>query len=140
MMRDHSSVHTAPATLRLEESQPGVDPDNPDATPDTALGYQRIAGLGRPVSDPVWDDAERVFADCCRLMGRLREQTARGLSLIATLYLRERHRWADFLAEGVFGRCARATAARQSGWASYPVCRAAPPCCIDRPLGRHRVG
>ena len=32
-------------------------------------------------------------------MGRLREQTARGLSLIATLYLRERHRWADFLAE-----------------------------------------
>src|SRR3954447_22008597 len=51
MMRDHSSVHTAPATLRLEESQPGVDPDNPDATPDTALGYQRIAGLGRPVSD-----------------------------------------------------------------------------------------
>src|SRR4051812_47840700 len=61
------------------------------------LGHQRLAGLGRPVSDPVWDEAERVFADCCRLMGRLREQTARGLSLIATLYLRERHRWADFL-------------------------------------------
>src|SRR3954463_16608267 len=99
MMRDHSSVDAAPATLRLEESQPGLDPDNPGAVPDTTLGQQRIAGLGRPLSDPVWDDAERVFADCCRLMGRLREQTARGLSLIATLYLRERHRWADFLAE-----------------------------------------
>ena len=99
MMRDHSSVDAAPATLRAEESQPGLDPDNPGAAPDIMLGHQRLAGLGRPVSDPVWDDAERVFADCCRLMGRLREQTARGLSLIATLYLRERHRWADFLAE-----------------------------------------
>ena len=99
MMRDHSSVDAAPATLRPEESQPGLDPDNPGAAPDTRRGHQHLAGLGRPVSDPVWDDAERVFADCCRLMGRLREQTARGLSLIATLYLRERHRWADFLAE-----------------------------------------
>src|SRR3954471_9807563 len=99
MLRDHSSLDAAPATLRAEESRPGLDPDNPGAAPDTTPGHQRIAGLGRPVSDPVWDDAERVFADCCRLMGRLREQTARGLSLIATLYLRERHRWADFLAE-----------------------------------------
>src|SRR4051794_11480075 len=99
MMRDQSSVETAPETLRLEESQLGLEPDNPGAAPDTTLGHQRVAGLGRPASDPVWDDAERVFADCCQLMGRLREQTARGLSLIATLYLRERHRWADFLAE-----------------------------------------
>ena len=99
MMRDHSSIDAAPATLRPEESQPGLDPNNPGAAPDTRRGHQRLAGLGRPVSDPVWDDAERVFADCCRVMGRLREQTARGLSLIATLYLRERHRWADFLAE-----------------------------------------
>src|SRR3954453_12640037 len=80
MMRDHSSVDAAPATLRAEESQPGLDPDNPGAAPDTTLGHQHLAGLGRPVSDPVWDDAERVFADCCRLIGWLREQTARGLS------------------------------------------------------------
>jgi len=60
MMRDHSSVEAAPATLRLEESQPGLDPDNPGAAPDATLSLQRIAGLGRPVSDPVWDDAERV--------------------------------------------------------------------------------
>src|SRR4051794_2848548 len=76
MMPDHSSVDAAPATLRAEESQPGLDPDNPGAAPDTTLGHQRIAGLDRPVSDPVWDDAERVFADCCRLVGWLREQTA----------------------------------------------------------------
>ena len=87
MMRDQSGVGAAPATLRPEEWPPGLDPDNPGAAPDTTRGHPRIAGLGRPVSDPVWDDAERVFADCCRLMGRLREQTARGLSLIATLYL-----------------------------------------------------
>jgi len=99
MMRDQSSGDATPETLRLEESQPGPDPDNPGTAPDTTLGHQRIAGLGSPVSDPVWDDAERVFAECCRLIGRLREQTARGLSLIATHYLRERHRWADFLAE-----------------------------------------
>src|SRR3954447_2868549 len=99
IMRNQSSVDAAPATLRAEESQPGLDPDNPSAAPDIMLGHQRIAGLGRAISDPVWDDAERVFADCCGLIGRLREQTARGLSLIATLYLRERHRWADFLAE-----------------------------------------
>ena len=84
---------------RPEESQPGLDPDIPGAAPDTRRGHPRLAGLGRPVSDPVWDDAERVLANCCRLMGRLREQTARGLSLIATLYLRERYHWADFLAE-----------------------------------------
>ena len=83
MMRDHSSLDAAPATLRLEESQPDLDPNNPGAAPDTRRGHQRIAGLGRLISDPVWDDAERVFADCCRLMGRLREQTARGLRLIA---------------------------------------------------------
>src|SRR3954454_16917758 len=96
MMRNHSSLDAAPATLRPEESQPGLDPDNPGAAPDTTRSHQRLAGLDSPVSDPVWDEAERVFADCCRLMGRLREQTARGLSLIATLYLRERHHWADF--------------------------------------------
>jgi hypothetical protein len=66
MMRDQSSGEAAPATLRLEESQPGHDPDNPGAAPDTVPGFQRIAGLGRPISDPVWDDAERVFAECCR--------------------------------------------------------------------------
>jgi hypothetical protein len=73
MMRDQSSVEAASATLRLEESQPGRDPDNPGVAPDTMLGHQRIAGPGKPVSDPVWDDAERVFGDCCRLTGRLRE-------------------------------------------------------------------
>jgi hypothetical protein len=99
MVRDQSSLDAAAATLRLEESQPGLDPDDPGAAPGITLGHPRIAGLGRPASDSVWDDAERVFASCCRLMGRLREQTARGLSLIATLYLRKRHRWADFLAE-----------------------------------------
>src|SRR3954453_5911927 len=85
MMRDQSGVDAAPATLRAEESQPGLDPDNPGAALDTTLGHQRSAGLDKPVSDPVWDDAERIFADCGRLTGRLREQTARGLSLIATL-------------------------------------------------------
>ena len=40
-----------------------LDPDNPGAAPDITLGHQRIAGLGKPVSDPVWDDAERVFAE-----------------------------------------------------------------------------
>src|SRR3954452_5345422 len=29
MMRGHSSVDAARATLRLEESRPGLDPDNP---------------------------------------------------------------------------------------------------------------
>jgi hypothetical protein len=99
MMPDQSGLGAAPATLRLEESQPGLGPGNPGVAPNATMGHQRIAGLGRPISDPVWDDAERVFAECCRLMWRLRKQTARGLSLIATLYLRERHRWADFLAE-----------------------------------------
>ena len=37
MMRDHSSLEAAPATLRLEESQPGLDPNNPGVAPDTAL-------------------------------------------------------------------------------------------------------
>ena len=37
MMRDHSSLDAAPATLRLEESQPGLDPNNPGVAPDTAL-------------------------------------------------------------------------------------------------------
>jgi len=48
MMRDQSSGDAAPETLRLEESQPGPDPDNPGTAPDTTLGHQRIAGL-RPV-------------------------------------------------------------------------------------------
>ena len=49
MMRDQSSVDAAPATLRPEESQPGLDPNNPGAAPDTTLGHQRItAHLGRP--------------------------------------------------------------------------------------------
>src|SRR4051812_36441399 len=38
MMRDHSSVDAAPATLRLEESQPGLDPNNPGVAPDTTRG------------------------------------------------------------------------------------------------------
>src|SRR3954454_6760649 len=37
MMRDHSSLDAAPATLRLEELRPGLDPDNPGAAPDTTL-------------------------------------------------------------------------------------------------------
>jgi len=37
MMRDHSSLAAAPATLRLEESQPDLDPNNPGVAPDTAL-------------------------------------------------------------------------------------------------------
>jgi hypothetical protein len=39
MMRDHSSLDTAPATLRPEESRPGLDPDNPGAAPDTTLNH-----------------------------------------------------------------------------------------------------
>jgi hypothetical protein len=34
MMRDQSSVEAAPATLRLEESQPGLDPINPGVASD----------------------------------------------------------------------------------------------------------
>src|SRR6478752_5694608 len=37
MMRDHSSLEAAPATLRLEESQPDLDPNNPGVAPNTAL-------------------------------------------------------------------------------------------------------
>ena len=47
------------------KSQPGLDPDNPGAARDTMRGHQRLAGLGRPVSDPVWDDAS---AGICRLL------------------------------------------------------------------------
>ena len=58
MMRDPSSVDAAPATLRLEESQPDLDPNNPGAAPDTTLGHQRItAHLGRPAGTrrlPSW--------------------------------------------------------------------------------------
>src|SRR3954467_6686444 len=39
MMRDHSSVDAARATLRPEESRPGLDPDNPGAAPDTTLDH-----------------------------------------------------------------------------------------------------
>ena len=53
MMRDHSSLDAAPATFRLEELQPGLEPNNPGAAPDTRGGHQRLAGMGRPVSDPV---------------------------------------------------------------------------------------
>ena len=38
IMPDQSSGDAAPATLRLEESQPGLEPDNPGAVPDTTLG------------------------------------------------------------------------------------------------------
>jgi integrase/recombinase XerC len=41
MMRDQSSVDAAPTTLRAEESQPGLDPNNPGAAPDAMLGHQR---------------------------------------------------------------------------------------------------
>jgi hypothetical protein len=41
MRRDQSSLDVAPATLRPEESRPGLDPDNPGAAPDTTLGHQR---------------------------------------------------------------------------------------------------
>ena len=43
MMRDHSSLDAAPATLRLEESQPGPDPNNP-STFATALPIGLIPG------------------------------------------------------------------------------------------------
>src|SRR3954453_8623488 len=37
MMRDQGSVDAARATLRPEESRPGLDPDNPGAAPDITL-------------------------------------------------------------------------------------------------------
>ena len=37
--RDHSSVEAAPATLRPEESRPGLDPDNPGAASDITLDH-----------------------------------------------------------------------------------------------------
>ena len=46
VMRDQDSVEAARATLRPEESRPGLDPDNPGAAPDTPLDHQRITGLG----------------------------------------------------------------------------------------------
>ena len=51
MMRDHSSIDAAPVNLRPEKLQPGLDPNNPGAAPDTTRGHQRLAGLGRPVSE-----------------------------------------------------------------------------------------
>ena len=42
MMPDHSSLEAAPTTLRLEESQPGLDPNNPGAALDTTLNH--VAG------------------------------------------------------------------------------------------------
>ena len=39
MIRDHSSVDAAPATLQLEELRPGLDPNNPGAAPDTTLDH-----------------------------------------------------------------------------------------------------
>jgi hypothetical protein len=44
MMRDQGSVDAARATLRPEESRPGLDPDNPGAAPDTTL--DQLAGYG----------------------------------------------------------------------------------------------
>src|SRR4051794_40767467 len=40
VMQDHSSVEAARATLRPEESRPGLDPDNPGAAPDTTLDHR----------------------------------------------------------------------------------------------------
>ena len=58
MMRDQSRVDAAPATLRPEESQPGLDPDNPGAAPDTigltgdyAWTASDPAGPFRPLRD-----------------------------------------------------------------------------------------
>ena len=53
----------------------------------------------RTRDDHEWAAAERVFEERNRTARRLRDQTALGLSLIAAIYLRERHRWPDFLAE-----------------------------------------
>ena len=39
VMRDQGSVDAARATLRPEESRPGLDPDNPGAAPDTTLDH-----------------------------------------------------------------------------------------------------
>ena len=69
MMRDQSSSEAAATTLRAEESHLGLYLDNPGAALDPAPGNEHIGGLDGPVSDPVWDDAERVFADCRRLTG-----------------------------------------------------------------------
>jgi hypothetical protein len=45
MMRDHSSLEAAPATLRLEELRPGLDPNNPGAAPDTTLDHVALEGV-----------------------------------------------------------------------------------------------
>ena len=42
MMRDQSSLDAAPATLRAEESQPGLNPNNPGV----ALTQPYSAGVG----------------------------------------------------------------------------------------------
>src|SRR4051794_15987563 len=55
MMRDHSSLDAAPATLRPEESQPGLDPNNPGAAPDTTLDL--MAG------HPLWRTMTSVELD-----------------------------------------------------------------------------
>jgi len=50
MIRDHSSLDAAPATLQLEESRPSLDPNNPGAAPDTTLDH--VAWEGAVVSTP----------------------------------------------------------------------------------------
>src|SRR3954451_17521199 len=39
VMRGHRSVDGAPATLRPEETRPGLDPDSPGAAPNTTLDH-----------------------------------------------------------------------------------------------------
>src|SRR3954470_574276 len=52
MIRDQGSVDAARATLRPEESRPGLDPDNPGAAPDITLGHTatpcRLSAAPRP--------------------------------------------------------------------------------------------
>ena len=54
MIRDQGSVGAARATLRPEESRPGLDPDNPGAAPDTTLdlvaGVMAAAAQGAPTA------------------------------------------------------------------------------------------
>src|SRR3954466_16140100 len=61
MIRDQGSVDAARATLRPEESRPGLDPDNPGAAPDTTR-------WGRSTTD---------------LLATLKESEARRVSVVA---------------------------------------------------------
>ena len=76
MMRDHSSVDTAPTTLRLEESQPGLDPDNPGAAPNSPLTKS-----SHPEKDTSYRTTNEDWHTACGtadLANRLRQRAAKG--------------------------------------------------------------